>query len=197
MEYRYITQEIIDSGGRNITSPEMFEEARQYNIEATKNLTRRQRAHSLFNIWMIVQFIYLFYKVFSILSETTLKQFGDGSYTPDVLVWLGVAGFFGYIGLIIWFVFLKHCRNKFIIALISLTVIAVSWRLWLIPVVNFLVTWYYEYVENELSKELGYPSFTQLNITTFNSYADSVDNITFDSIREKANRDHPHDGGFL
>ena len=197
MEYRYITQEIIDSGGRNITSPEMFAEARQYNIEATKNLTRRQRAHSLFNIWMIVQFIYLFYKVFSILTDTTMKQFGDGTYTPDILVWLGVAGFFGHIGLIIRFVFLKHCRNKFIIALISLTVIAVSWRLWLIPVVNFLVTWYYEYVENELSKELGYPSFTQLNITTFNSYADSVDNITFDSIREKARRDHPHDGEFL
>ena len=81
MEYRYITQEVIDSGGRNITSPEMFEEARQYNIEAAKNYNRRHGTHVLFNVWMIVQFIYFVYKVIKILSETTMKQFGDGSYT--------------------------------------------------------------------------------------------------------------------
>lgn len=197
MEYRYITQEVIDSGGRNISSPEMFEEARQYNIEAADNYNRRHRAHALFNIWMVVQFVYYVFKVLRVLSDTTMKQFGDGSYTPDILVWLGVLAFFGYIGLMIWFAYIKHCRNRFIIALISLVVIAVSWRLWLIPVGNFFMTWYYEYVEADLSKKLGYPSFTQLNITTFNSYADSVENLTFDSIREKANRDHPHNGEFL
>ena len=42
MQYKYITQETIDSGGKNITSPEMFAEARQYNIEAVKGQNKGQ-----------------------------------------------------------------------------------------------------------------------------------------------------------
>ena len=65
MEYRYINQETIDSGGRNITSPEMFEEARKYNAEAVKNQNRREKARKLFNAWIVVQFFLLFFRYFT------------------------------------------------------------------------------------------------------------------------------------
>lgn len=197
MEYRYITQETIDSGGRNITSPEMFEEARKYNTEAVKNQNRRARARRWFNAWIVVQFFLLFFSVTGKLSRTTMEQYSTHEYTPDWQVWLGVLGLVAYIGLIVWFVFLKHNRNCFILALISLPVLAVSLGTFYIPIGNFIMGWYYSYVEDQLSKELGYPSFPRLNVTTVNSDADSITNLTYDSIREKANRDHPHDGTFL
>lgn len=62
---------------------------------------------------------------------------------------------------------------------------------------NFAAGWYYQKTEDELSKELGYPSFQRLNVTTVNTNADNLSELTYDSIREKINRDHPHDGTFL
>ena len=68
MTYKYITQETIDSGGKNIKSPEEFAEARVYNIEAVKNYNRRKKVHAAFNIWIIVQYVVLFFMVFDMLS---------------------------------------------------------------------------------------------------------------------------------
>ena len=75
--------------------------------------------------------------------------------------------------------------------------VLISFLFLLFPVANFAMGWYYNNEENKLSKELGYPAFPRLLITTVNSDADSITNLTYDSIREKANRDHPHDGTFL
>jgi hypothetical protein len=84
-----------------------------------------------------------------------------------------------------------------VLALISVPAIAVSLIFAIFPVGNFTAAYFYNKIENELSKELGYPSFPRLMVTTVNSDADNINNLTFDSIREKANRDHPHDGTFL
>ena len=83
------------------------------------------------------------------------------------------------------------------LALISVPAIAVSLIFAIFPVGNFTAAYSYNKIENDLSKELGYPSFPRLMVTTVNSDADNITNLTFDSIREKANRDHPHDGTFL
>ena len=42
-ELTYITQDIIDKGGINVTSPEMMDEVRHYNMDAVTNNAKRKR----------------------------------------------------------------------------------------------------------------------------------------------------------
>ena len=198
MTYKYITQETIDSGGKNITSPEEFAEVRTYNIEAVKNYNKRHNTHAIFNIWIIAQYVILFFMVFLYLASL------EGVKLPEVSTkafnWrfaIGVIGYFAYLILVTWFAFVKHSRDKFTLALVSMPAVLISPVFLLFPAGNFAACIFYNLVEDELSKELGYPSFPRLNVTTINSDADNVANMTYDSIRERINRDHPHDGTFL
>lgn len=197
MTYRYITQETIDSGGKNIKSPEEFAEARVYNIEAVKNYNRRKQVHASFNIWIIVQYVALFFMVF-------IKLLGLGYVNEELStkmlyfrMVIGIIGYIAYLILVTWFVFIKHNRERFVLALVSLPAVLISPFFVLFPVGNYIAGWYYNKTEDVLSKELGYPSFARLNVTTVNSDADNLSELTYDSIREKINRDHPHDGTFL
>ena len=54
-ELKYITQEIIDKGGINVSSPEMLEEARRYNMDAVKNAALRHRLNTIVGIVIILQ----------------------------------------------------------------------------------------------------------------------------------------------
>ena len=197
MTYKYITQETIDSGGKNIKSPEEFQEARIYNMEAVKNYNKRHKVHAVFNIWIIVQYVMLFFAVFILLAGQSQV---DKSISTKELNWrfaIGVVGYVAYLILVTWFVFIKHCRDRLVLCLVSLPAALISLVFFICPVGNFAAGWYYQKTEDELSKELGYPSFQRLNVTTVNTNADNLSELTYDSIREKINRDHPHDGTFL
>ena len=194
MTYKYITQETIDSGGKNIRSPEEFAEARVYNMEAVKNYSRRSKAHAIFNVWIIVQYVLLFWKFTIVLLGMTATS---SAGLTNWRIALGAIGLISYLGLVTYFVFIRGCRDKFILGLVSMPVALVSLVFLTFPLGNFTAALYYSHVENELSKELGYPSFPRLNVTTFNTDADNLSELTYDSIREKINRDHPHDGTFL
>jgi len=194
MTYKYITQETIDSGGKNIKSPEEFQEARIYNMEAVKNYSRRSKAHAIFNVWIIVQYVLLFWKFTIVLLGMTATS---SAGLTNWRIALGAIGLISYLGLVTYFVFIRGCRDKFILGLVSMPVALVSLVFLTFPLGNFTAALYYSHVENELSKELGYPSFPRLNVTTFNTDADNLSELTYDSIREKINRDHPHDGTFL
>lgn len=191
MQYKYITKETIDSGGKNITSPEMFAEARQYNIEAVKNYNKRRNTHALFNTWIIAQyFIYFWFFIMLIMSKSH-------DVVPGWRIALAGIGFLAYAVLITYFVFLKDCHERYVLCLVSLPAALISFVFLMFPVANFGMAWHYNNVEDKLSKELGYPDFPRLNVTTVNSDAENLSNLTYDSIREKINRDHPHDGTFL
>ncbi len=56
MAWKYITQDVIDAGGINVTSAEMFAEAREYNIEAVRNYNKKRRNHWLIALWSVGQF---------------------------------------------------------------------------------------------------------------------------------------------
>ncbi|MCR5599483.1 MAG: hypothetical protein K6G33_01880 [Ruminococcus sp.] len=191
MTYKYIDQETIDSGGKNITTPEMFAEARVYNIEAMKNGVKRRRVHALFNIWIIVQYVLLIHLFLGLIMTKS------NDIVPGWRIALAAVGFVGYTLLVTYFVYLKDCRERYVLCLVSLPAFLVSFVFLIFPVANFGMAWYYSNEENKLSKELGYPSFPRLNITTVNSSAGDLSKLTYDSIREKINQDHPHDGTFL
>ena len=78
----------------------------------------------------------------------------------------------------------KKRRNHWLIAL---------WKFLGIPALNLLVGWLHQKTENELKNKSGYPAFSRLAVTTSQSDSDSISNITFDSIREKARREQNRD----
>ena len=71
MEYKYITKEILEKGNVNITSPEMFEEARRYNIEAVRNYKKRYLLKIAFGLWIAAQVIYVLFCAFSSMDMQT------------------------------------------------------------------------------------------------------------------------------
>ena len=47
--------------------------------------------------------------------------------------------------------------------------------------------------DEKLSEEAGYPAFVRLNVTTIESDAESIHDLTYDSIKERAKRLRPDD----
>ncbi|MBP5581958.1 MAG: hypothetical protein J6X85_09280, partial [Ruminococcus sp.] len=84
MEYRYITQEIIEKGNVNITSPGMFEEARRYNIEAVKNYKKRYWLKIIFGLWIAAQVIYV---LFCVVNSLDMQESYDAATKTSMPVW--------------------------------------------------------------------------------------------------------------
>jgi len=197
MEYRYITKEIIEKGNVNITSPEMFEEARRYNIEAVKNYKKRYWLKIIFGLWIAAQVIYV---LFCVVNSLDMQESYDAATRTSMPVWriiLGAAGVLAYLGLMFWFAFHNGSRDKKTLCLASLPIIAFSPYLAGIPFGNFIIGYLYERAEDYFSKQLGYPSFQRIVTNSVFSSSDNINDLTYDSIREKARRDHPDDGDFL
>ena len=197
MEYKYITQEIIEKGNVNITSPEMFEEARRYNIEAVKNYRKRYLIKIAFGLWIAAQVIYV---LFCVVNSIDMQNSYDAATRTSMPVWrivLAVLGVIAYMGLMFWFAFHNGSRDKKTLCLASLPVIAFSLYFAGIPFGNYIVGYLYERSEDYFSKKLGYPSFQRIVTNSVLSSSDSISDLTYDSIREKNRRDHPDNGDFL
>lgn len=197
MEYKYITQEIVDKGTFNATSPEMFREAGEYNMEAVKNYSKRKGMARAANIWIVCQYLYVIIKFISTVYGANNYERLVGHSIRWWQVVLVILGFLGYMGLMGYFAFLKGSRDRFTLCCAALPVILMSPLLFGLPLGNFIVFWIYRYNEEQLSKELGYPAFPRLRITTLASEADDVTSMSYDSIREKIRKDHPDMGDFL
>lgn len=197
MDYKHLTQEHIDSGGRNITSPEVYAEARIYNIEAVKNYKMSRRIRILFDTWIIVQYLLVFFITYFFVQDIHTEEINTGTSTPGWRIALGVVGLFGYYGLITYYMVIRECRNKVMLGVVSLPIMALTWGMAFFPIANYLAAWYYEKMDGRLARELGYPSFPRLSLTILNSDVERISDLTYDSIREKARRDHPHDETFL
>ena len=197
MEYKYITKEILEKGNVNITSPEMFEEARRYNIEAVRNYKKRYLIKIAFGLWIAAQVIYVLFCAFSSMDMQTEYNTATKTGTPGWRIALGTAGVLGYLGLMFWYAFHNGSRDKKVLFLASLPVIAFSLYFAGIPLGNYVIGYLYERSEEHFSKQLGYPSFSRIVTNAVFSSTDNLRDLSYDSIREKAQRDHPDRGDFL
>lgn len=193
MGYRYITQDIVDAGGINVTCAEMYAEARAYNIEAVRNYSRKRRNYWLIAIWAVGQFVLSLAIAVLIISAVQSEQTERGTTTPTWRILLRLGGFLAYMGAEIYFVIVRRNTRPLAMTACAVPILIASWKFAGIPLLNLLVGRLHEKTENSLRKELGYPVFSRLAITTSYSDADTMSEITFDSIREKARREHPGD----
>lgn len=197
MKYRFITQDIIDAGSINITSPEMYSEAREYNIDAGRNYIRRRNNHLAMAIWFGVQPLLVIFAVVLLTGITQLDQVHTGRTTSNARIIVAVVGFISWLLIYGYFVVLRKQRSGLMMFLTSLPLLLVHWSFAVICIANFVIGKWYTGWEKKLSERAGYPGFTQLSITTIDSEANTVEELTFENIRERAVNMHRHDGTFL
>lgn len=191
MAWKYITQDIIDAGGINVTSAEMFAEAREYNIEAVRNYNKKQRNHWFIAIWSVGQLVLSLVIGIVLVVNNQLEQMFSSAITPTWRILLRLFGFLAYMGVFAYFVILRRDPRPHVMALSSLPILIADWKFIGIVAFNFLVGWLHEKVENDLRTKPDYPKFTRLIVTTSYSDSDTISELTFDSIRDKARREHP------
>ncbi len=197
MEYKYLTQELIDKGNVNITSPEMFEEARRYNIEAFRNYKKRFWIKVFFGFFIAAQTLYVIGWTLEMIQAQHGYERSSGDNMAGWKIFFAALGGIAYLALMFWFAYIKGSRDRFTLCLISVPVIAISIYMAGIPVANYLAGLLYAKSEEAFSKKLGYPSFPRIVTNAVFSEADNIKDLSYDSIREKARRDHPDSGDFL
>ncbi|MCR4890376.1 MAG: hypothetical protein K5979_14565 [Ruminococcus sp.] len=194
-ELKYITPEIIEKGGINVTSPEMLDEARRYNMDAVVNGAKRNRVKTTIGIWLIAQYIILFFNMAGFLTLDTLGAYGD------YLTYARLAGYFigllAYLILYTYNIIIKGVREPKYMFLCSAPLLVTTCTGILIVIVNTLLGILHEKTDEKLSQEAGFPAFARLNITTVESTAKSIQDLTYDSIKERAKKIRHDEGDFL
>lgn len=197
MKYRYITQDIIDAGTINITSPAMYAEAREYNIDAGRNYCRRRKNHILMGLWFAAQPVIIFFTLFTIIELKQIEQTSSETYTSNARIFAAIAGILAYLAVYAYFVGIRGYRTPWVMLICSLPLVLAHPVLAVLCAANFFIGIWYSKWERILREKEGYPDFTQLAITTIDSEANTVDELTFENIRERAVNTHRHDGTFL
>lgn len=197
-ELTYITQDIIDKGGINVSSPEMLDEARRYNMAMVTNAARKKRVNMITGIWIVIQMPFMIVSVMMYLSVATLNDWsysGAGAFEM-VTSYARLAGLFiglfAYLALHIAYIIVKGQRDPKTMLLCGLPVLLTTGAGVPVLVLNVLAGLWYTKTDEKLSEEAGYPAFVRLAVTTMDSESSSIHNMTYDSIRERAKL-HRHD----
>lgn len=203
-ELTYITQNIIDKGTFNVTSPEMMDEARRYNIAMVTNAAEKRRVDVITGIWFIVHLPLPLAWVCFMLATQTLADMGFYAagdfgrimtYAAIAAVFLGLVAYYGLFG---YYIIFRFQRDPKLVMLCSLPVLLAVFPLgFLIVAVNVIMAWWYTKTDEKLSQEAGYPAFVRLNVTTVESDAHSVLDLTYDSIKERTRHRRSEGDEFL
>ncbi|MDO4864423.1 MAG: hypothetical protein Q4A05_09665 [Ruminococcus sp.] len=202
-ELTYITQDIIDKGTFNVTSPEMMDEARRYNMDVVTNAAKRSRMVFLTGLWLIVQIPMLIASVCLYLAVETISDkfaFSAGdfgaimSYARIGALFLGLIAYLGLFG---YYIIFRFQRDPKIMFLCSAPAMLTTPLGILITMINVAAAYIYEHKEEKFSEEAGYPAFVRLNVTTVESDAHSVLDLTYDSIKERTKHRRSEGDDFL
>ena len=203
-ELNFITHDIIDKGTFNVTSPEMMDEARRYNMDMVTNAAIKRRTDVVTGIWFVVHLPLPFLWVCFMLANRTLSDmgaYGAGdfgqimTYAAIGAVMLGLVAYYGLMG---YYIIFRFQRDPKLVLLCSLPVLLAMFPLgFLIVGINVIMAWWYTKTDEKLSKEAGYPAFVRLTVTTVESDSKSILNLTYDSIKARTKHWRSDDEEFL
>lgn len=203
-ELNFITHDIIDKGTFNVTSPEMMDEARRYNMDMVTNAAIKRRTDVVTGIWFVVHLPLPFLWVCFMLASRTLSDmgaYGAGdfgqimTYAAIGAVMLGLVAYYGLMG---YYIIFRFQRDPKLVLLCSLPVLLAMFPLgFLIVGINVIMAWWYTKTDEKLSKEAGYPAFVRLIVTTVESDSKSILNLTYDSIKARTKHWRSDDEEFL
>ncbi|MBP5362163.1 MAG: hypothetical protein J6Y71_03930 [Ruminococcus sp.] len=203
-ELNFITHDIIDKGTFNVTSPEMMDEARRYNMDMVTNAAIKRRTDVVTGIWFVAHLPLPFLWVCFMLANRTLSDmgaYGAGdfgqimTYAAIGAVMLGLVAYYGLMG---YYIIFRFQRDPKLVLLCSLPVLLAMFPLgFLIVGINVIMAWWYTKTDEKLSKEAGYPAFVRLIVTTVESDSKSILNLTYDSIKARTKHWRSDDEEFL
>ena len=202
-ELTYITQDIIDKGGINVTSPEMMDEVRHYNMDAVTNNAKRKRMTVTTGIWLVIQIPILIASICMYLTLETLTdhnafRMGDfGAIMTYARLGAMFLGLFAYLGLFGYYIIFRFQRDPKIMFLCSAPAMLTTFWGVLIAIINVAVAYIYEFREKKFAEEAGYPAFARLQVTTMESESKSILDMTYDSIKERTKHLRADDEEFL
>ena len=200
-ELKYITQDIIDKGTFNVTSPEMMSEARRYNMAMVTNAAKRRRVDVITGAWIFFQIPIRILAVCAWLMTATIADWSAADAVEVITSWarLGLLflGLFAYLGLMGYYIIFRGMRDQKTMVLCSVPAVFTTATGIITVMINFFAGLWYTRTDEILSEEAGYPGFVRLNVTTVESDSDSVLNMTYDSIKERAKLHRRDEGDFL
>lgn len=190
MEYRYITQDVVEAGVIKVNNSEEYNEAQSYNEQMRKEYKKRRAVYASIASWSGLQFIFvaigLYYNCMDILVKEEMVSDTKG------LLWFLGSGIF--IALYTYFIIIKKQRIPLVAFLVSLPMLLASLRFIGLVVINPVLAHLYQKYESGAQELLGYPGFARIKVAYLR---DDKRELTYDSIREKNKNDHPYDEGFL
>ena len=191
-ELTYVTQDIIKKGGINVTSPEMMDEARRYNMSMVTNAAKRQRANVATGMWFVLHLPLPFFWVCLMFMSQSLFEMSTTdvtmimSYAAIAAVLLGLIAYYVLFG---YYVIYRFQRDPKLVLICSLPVLLAMFPTGiLVVIVNVIMAMWYTKTDEKLSQEAGYPAFARLNVTTVDSDSKSIHDLTYDSIKERSKR---------
>ena len=159
-DLRYITQENIDEAHINVTSPDMYAEAREYNIHMLR--MRRKKFVLLCDFWgmlfmnLLLMPIMLLYSLE--LPFTLLMRAGAPlwlHFVLPVVFWV----LYGY------FILFRRLLDWRVTLLISALMIPAGILFTVTAGANTFITWYMRKTKSQIEADVGYPAFTELRTT--------------------------------
>lgn len=163
MELRYITQEDIEACHVNVTSADMFREAREYNIYMHDMRQKKLHTTAAYFASIIINFIFIVAVFFVSRSIGIPMLMHESEFTPLTCMRLVVLA--AYIFLFIYFIIKRKVFNWKLITAITLPLIFCDIRFAALLIINILI---FRLLDNETQAQQntpGYPGFADLRIT--------------------------------
>ena len=159
-DLRYITQEDLDDAHINITSAEMFEEARLYNI----HMHRMQRKKWLFYVDFWGMFLLNLVMVpmiaaFSLANETALII----KLGLPMVVFLLLPLLFAIVYSCV--ILYRKLFEWWIMLIATLLMLPAGYAYIILALANSFITFIIRNTDEQLKAELGYPHFVELRVT--------------------------------
>ncbi len=163
MELRYITQEDIEACHVNVTSADMFREAREYNIYMHDMRQKKLRTTVAYFAVIIFNFIFIagVFFVSRNIGVPMLMRSAEFSTLAIIRLILLAA----YIVLFIYLVIKRKVFSYKLTAIMTLPLVFCDLRFTVLLIMNTLVFHLLEKETQEQQNTAGYPGFADLRIT--------------------------------
>ena len=159
-DLRYITQENIDEAHINITSAEMYAEAREFNIHMLR--MRRKQWLFLADYWGMFILNFISVPIVALLSMASESTMLISMNAPWWSAFLFPPVFWA---LYAWFIFYRRVYDWRASLIFSMVMIPAGYAFFITVIGNAVITKIISKLDTELKDEVCYPEFVELRLT--------------------------------
>lgn len=170
-DLKYITPLDIQAAHLNVTSSEMYAEAKDFNKHMYAMQKKRWRFLRDYWVMAVFNVIMLALGVLTAMSSYTSLLFSvSGGRGPVGLatggnMWVTLFPVPIYIILFVWLIMLRKIYDSRLVLLISVILFPVNYAFIMLAIMNVILIGAMNKVDNEIKDEVGYPHFVELTLS--------------------------------